>query len=197
MPTELSRGKSPSGPDFVALYEPRFKSGGNLTPRMAYWLWSASLFLADTFRLNRDRPELLLLELPPIARPFAKPEWLDRFCACFQHLGERVAAGDGDQGSLASCTAEELALHLVIDLAEGFLRDGVTGPDTDEVSALPEHGDADSDFESMRELLFEDHDVLMLFNPSLDGIEDAQSDLDQFARPVNLHPRDWFKPFSD
>jgi len=35
----------------------------------------------------------------------------------------------------------------------------------------------------MREVLFEDHDVLMLFNPALDGIED---DADGNS---SLHPR--------
>jgi hypothetical protein len=42
----------------------------------------------------------------------------------------------------------------------------------------------------MRELLFEDHDVLMLVNPTLDGIEDSD-----FTGSANLHPRDWVKPF--
>lgn len=32
----------------------------------------------------------------------------------------------------------------------------------------------------------------MLFNPSLDGIEDPD-----ISGGANLHPRDWFKPFRD
>jgi hypothetical protein len=43
---------------------------------------------------------------------------------------------------------------------------------------------------TMRELLFEDHDVLMLVNPALDGIKDSD-----ITGSANLHPRDWVKPF--
>jgi hypothetical protein len=42
----------------------------------------------------------------------------------------------------------------------------------------------------MREVLFEDHDVLMLFNPSLDGVDDSP-----VIAAAYLHPRDWFRPF--
>jgi hypothetical protein len=41
----------------------------------------------------------------------------------------------------------------------------------------------------MREVLFEDHDVLMLFNSTLDGIEHS------IDGTSSLHPRDWFQPF--
>lgn len=40
----------------------------------------------------------------------------------------------------------------------------------------------------MREVLFEDHDLLMLFNPALDGVEN-----DINGNPP-LHPRHWFTP---
>lgn len=57
-----------------------------------------------------------------------------------------------------------------------------------EVPHLPEHHGPDSDFDWVREVL--DHDVLMLFNPSLDGIEDPA-----VVDTANLHPREWFLPF--
>lgn len=37
----------------------------------------------------------------------------------------------------------------------------------------------------------------MLFNASLDGIEDDSSELAEYYRFANLHPRDWFIPFAD
>ena len=43
---------------------------------------------------------------------------------------------------------------------------------------------------TMRELLFEEHDVLMLVNPALDGIKDSD-----IGGSANLHPPDWVKPF--
>lgn len=57
------------------------------------------------------------------------------------------------------------------------------------VCHLPDHGDRDEDFYWMREVLFEDHDVLMLYNRPLDGIE-IEADGNS-----SLHPRDWFLPF--
>lgn len=47
----------------------------------------------------------------------------------------------------------------------------------------------------MRDLLFVDHDVLLLFEPSLDGIEGEEASLGAWVEMVNLHPRDWFLPF--
>jgi hypothetical protein len=41
----------------------------------------------------------------------------------------------------------------------------------------------------MRDVLFEDHDFLMLFNPALDGVE-LDRDGDSPLRPSN-----WFEPF--
>ena len=43
---------------------------------------------------------------------------------------------------------------------------------------------------TMRQLLFEEHDVLMLVNPALDGIKNSD-----IGGSANLHPRDWVKPF--
>jgi hypothetical protein len=32
-------------------------------------------------------------------------------------------------------------------------------------------------------------------HPAADGVEDPESDVYKAERFVNLHPRDWFKPF--
>lgn len=54
--------------------------------------------------------------------------------------------------------------------------------------------DGDENFDAASDLL-EDEDVLMLYNPELDGIESLEWEEGSFELPVNLHPRDWFKPF--
>lgn len=51
---------------------------------------------------------------------------------------------------------------------------------------LPRRGAAAIHFELAREVLFRDHDVLMLFNVSLDGIEDDCSELAECYRFANL-----------
>lgn len=183
-------------PDFAALYEADHSRGARVTPRMAYWLWHACIYLADTWRDGRDDPAVLVDQLPPLARPLAHSEWFDRFTDCFDELASRMAAGDGDRERLATCTGEEMALHIAVDLAEAFVTDGLLGPDVGRVSSLPDHGDADRNFEKMRDLLFTDHDVLILFDPSMDGAEIPDSEIDRVERYANLHPRDWFKPFA-
>lgn len=183
-------------PKFADLYQPGPDNRFAMTPRMAYWLWSTSIFLSDTWRDARDDPALLLDFLPPIARPSAHGDWFDSFVDCFEQLAARLGTGEGVQGSLALCTGEELALHLVIDLAETYLADGIIGPDIDEAAALPDHASADDDFDAMRERLFTDHDVLMLFDMSFDGVDDPDSEIAQIQRHANLNPRDWFKPFA-
>lgn len=180
-------------PDFQALYEPSLGKRSWMSPRMAYCLWSTAVYLADTWRANSQDPGPLLDELPPIARKAAHGEWLDRFIDCFDALAGKIAAGPSDLEGLASCTGEELALHLVIDLAEGHVADGVLISGT--LRALPPHGSSDTDFDLMRDVLFADHDVLMLYEASLDGIDDPDTDVGSWARTVNLHPRDWFVPF--
>lgn len=85
-------------------------------------------------------------------------------------------------------------MHLAVDLAEALAIDGLL--DVDVVSSLPDHGADDGDFETMRSLLFTDHDVLILFDPSMDGAEIPDSLVDRAERYANLHPRDWFKPFA-
>ncbi len=56
------------------------------------------------------------------------------------------------------------------------------------IGALDRYRDAD-DFDAARELLFSDHDVLLLFDPALDGIEAPDLDLDEHRLFANLHPR--------
>jgi len=159
---------------------------------MAAHLWAAALFLADTHR-NGSQSGLLMRELPPIAQRLADDAWMRRFASCFDLLAGRLARGGFLPEELASCTAEEMALHLVVDVAENFVSEGILPPE----DQLPGYGEADADFEWAREVLFRDHDVLMLFDPSLDGIEDETGEIQEQYRFANLHPRDWFVTFPD
>ena len=173
-------------PDFAALYEPHVDGDGwQMTPRMAWHLWSGALYLADEWR--HGDVHSLLEALPLIARPYAKDRaWRQQFIAGFERIAERLARG-GEDDVLARCTAEELALHKIIDLAEAQVLADIVSPAA--VCHLPDHGARDEDFHWMREVLFEDHDVLMLYNHALDGIDrtvDGHS---------SLQPRAWFEAF--
>lgn len=158
---------------------------------MAFRLWHAALCLGDEWRMFLDDPDVVIEDLPRLARRYGCDRaWLERFVASFDRLAERLAGQDGDD-VLARCTADELALHLVIDLAEALATDNAVDPaDPADLAALPDHGDEDIDFGLTRDVLFEDHDVLWLFNSSLDGIERQA-----ILRSAHLHPREWFEPF--
>ncbi|HUP86911.1 MAG TPA: hypothetical protein VM143_14730 [Acidimicrobiales bacterium] len=179
----------PVEPDFESLYLPHVDGDGwQMTPRMASHLWGAATILGDEWRTCITDPELLAENLPPVARPYAhNRSWLEQFIEGFDRLAERLG-GPGDSDCLARCTAEELALHLTINTAEASIADGVV--DSVWVDHLPDHGRADQDFDWMRQVLFEDHDVLMLFDPALDGLEHSPG-----VGTAYLHPRDWFQLF--
>ncbi|MGW6259927.1 dTDP-glucose 4,6-dehydratase [Streptomyces sp. NPDC055085] len=53
----------------------------------------------------------------------------------------------------------------------------------------------DFDWDACSGVLFEDHDVLMLFDDSLDGIEDAAGAVHQAMGMINLAPLDWYTAF--
>ena len=68
--------------------------------------------------------------------------WMERFVACFEALARRLEEGGSDGTQITTCTAEEMALHLVIDAAEGATRDGSLATDL----SLPARPDRDEDF---------------------------------------------------
>ncbi|WP_406723583.1 hypothetical protein WJ438_01290 [Streptomyces sp. GD-15H] len=90
-------------------------------------------------------------------------------------------------------TGEEMALHLGIARAQDLTRNRPRLV-RDAVAALPEDR-RDCDWGACSDVLFQDHDVLMLFDHSLDGIEDAEGDIHQSLGMVNLAPHDWFAAF--
>jgi len=82
-----------------------------------------------------------------------------------------------------ACTAEELALHAIVNEAEALI---LADPEMDD--------DAAANFNEFRATAFEDWDYEMLFDAAADGIEDST---DPKADVVNLRFNDWFKPFND
>jgi len=106
-------------PDFARLYG---DPDSALSPRMASQLWTTAIYLVDTYA-DSDLPDLLKRELPPVARRMADDVWMERFIACFEGIAARLARGRFASSQLASCTGEEMALHLIIDAAEAAVSD--------------------------------------------------------------------------
>ena len=171
-------------PPFSRLYNCRTSP---ITPRMAFYLWQSAELERQVWV---DDPDIS--SLPVVARTHATAEWINRFVECFTTVIARLAtAAIADEG-LPRCTGEEVALHLTIDAAQDFVHDRVLMLPPDFDKRIPACGNRDTDFDDARELLFADHDVLHLWDPALDGIENDA----EHHRFVNIHPRDWFLPFS-
>jgi hypothetical protein len=117
---------------------------------------------------------------------------LTRFAHCFGDLANRLRSGSFTEYGIAHCTGDEVAVVLVLQLAQALVSDGEL--------ALPERfdkllapcGEEDEDFSSAHDVLTADADVELLWDMSLDGVE---NDTSPELRYVNLHPRDWFLPF--
>ncbi|MCS0605614.1 hypothetical protein NX794_31090 [Streptomyces sp. LP11] len=173
--------------------------GWQLTPRTADLLHTALVLLADQAYDDAHRlgdqflPDAgsttweVFDRLPPLTWT-ADHRWRRRMARAFDDLAADLARGKWPE---PTCTAEEMALHLAIEDAPTYLEDR---PQTDAHHTLPEHGD-DYSWDGCSDLLFQDHDVLMLFDPKLGGIEDPQDPTNQSMGMGDLRAAAWFAPF--
>ncbi len=196
-------------PDLVALFPVKECScddedcencGWQLTPRTADLLLTALSVLADQAYDDaddlRDQPVTkqrpgdweLFTRLPSLTWS-ADRNWRRRLARAFDDLTGDLEHGRWPQ---PSCTAEEMALHLAIEDAPSYL-DDIDTRDTAH-GKLPEHRD-DYDWDACSDLFFQDHDVLMLFDARLDGIEDPDGDVNQHLGMGDLRAAAWFEPF--
>jgi hypothetical protein len=89
---------------------------------------------------------------------------------------------------LARCTADEFELTSPSISPRHTSSTTLSAPPPSAICSTT--GPADEDFSWMRERLFADHDLLMLFNPALDGIANANR-----REPLAASPGTWFTPF--
>jgi hypothetical protein len=182
----VSATDGPEEPDFAGLYA----GEETLSPRLAATLWKSALMLADLYS-DDDMLDDLCEQLPRVVQHLADRVWMERFVECFAAIAAALARGHPDSARLASCTGEEMALHLVIDFAESATDEQALEVD----ERLPVYAEVDNDFDWARDILFRDHDVLLLFDESVDGVEDPESEASKHYRFANLHPSRWFLPF--
>jgi hypothetical protein len=89
-------------------------------------------------------------------------QWRRQMARTFDDLTQDIAAGRHVD---PACTGEEMALHLAISRAEELVRDRPSRV-ANAIEGLPVHRH-DLDLEACSDLLFQDHDVLMLFDEQL------------------------------
>ncbi|MEW2435994.1 hypothetical protein AB0952_17845 [Streptomyces caniferus] len=150
-------------------------------------LWQDVAAVGDA-PLGRGEGRVLGL-LPPITF-HQDQQWRRQMARCFDDLAAELA----ETGTVRpGCTGEEMALHLGIDRAKALTRNRPRLV-AETVEGLGEDR-RDFDWDWCSTVLFEDHDVLMLFDASLDGIEDSGNEINQTLGLANLAAADWFVPF--
>lgn len=122
--------------------------------------------------------------------------WRRQVARAADDLAADIEAGDWPE---PRCTAEELVLHLAlqdapstIELAEDAAAADGTEPWI--TRGLPPHPD-DYDWEQCADLLFQDTDVLMLYDAALDGIENPDGDESRYLGMGDLRASNWFEWF--
>ncbi|GHE40337.1 hypothetical protein GCM10017673_48400 [Streptosporangium violaceochromogenes] len=170
-----------------------------LTPRTADVLHSSLSILADQayddVLEHGDAPVTRTAEgwwffrrLPRIAWR-CDADWRRQFARACDDLAEDLERGEWP---IPRTAAEELALHLAIRDAPGQKE---MLQEQDEHEALPDHAD-DYDWHMCSTLLFQDHDVLMLYDDGFDGVEADGEANRHLGLDHTLHPANWFKPFN-
>jgi hypothetical protein len=196
-----------TAPDFAALFpicrcgnESCDACGGlQLTPRTAAVLWTMAQILADhgydDVTRNGDAPvvddsEWILFDRYPRITWRQDAVWRRQAARTYDDLAEDLAIGRWPH---PTCPAEEMALHLVLDHAPAAVEDGWAGLDRHPLP-LPEHPD-DFDWDMASEVLFQDLDILSLFDVEMDGIEDPGDEHNRDLGIGDYRPQAWFRTF--
>lgn len=158
-----------------------------VTPRQRVWIAAAAHQLtahaiSDVERFGDNSVDavggwLLFDRLPDITWTLDS-HWRLRFAQCGSALADDVAAIGAP---IPRCTGEELMLHLVLRCAETMTADPAR---TVGVAAA----DGDHDWNLLSEVLFQHHDVLMLY----DGFTPEQV---TEMSGVHIAPANWFDQF--
>ncbi|HUK73286.1 MAG TPA: hypothetical protein VLW50_31810 [Streptosporangiaceae bacterium] len=193
--------------DFAALFAVAAATGDDeqdqawqLTPHTAAVLYLALSLLADDAYEDVERHGSdpvtdtgewdLFDRLPRISWRQDEP-WRRQVARAFDDLAGDLAHG---RWPAPRCNAEELALHLAIaDAPEVLEMAEVAGP---ELTGLPEHPD-DYGWDMCSEVLFQDHDILMLADVAMDGFEDPSTAINREFGIGDLRPGNWLRTFNN
>lgn len=153
---------------------------------------------ADALEEIKDRPVTTeesfvgCFDLLPAQTWAQGAQWRREMIRCFDDLADDITNG---RLPLPRCTGEEMALHLALEHASAITEDT---PDlAEECAEGAPVRPGDYDWWTCKDALFEDHDVLMLYEPWMEGIEDPDDHVNQQFGMANLTPDDWFKPFRE
>jgi hypothetical protein len=198
-------------PDFVALFPVRDCDCGeedckicgdwHLTPRTADMLHAALSVMSDgaydDIEEHGDTPvsidnqdSWMVFDRLPRITWRQDAEWRRGIAHACEDLIRDLEEGNWPQ---PRNNAEEIVMHLAVRDAPGLL-EMAEDAGNEEHEALPRHSD-DYDWDGCSELLFEDHDILWLYNNRMDGVEDPDSELNQQYGVGDMRPASWFDWF--
>lgn len=160
-----------------------------LSPLMAWALTTALEIQGDHWVLVAGD-----LAVPSCARRFVDDkDFCQRMKASAHYLADQLAGGKAD-AFILRCTADEVNLAMALTDA-AWVCEGGALPVPAALRDATVHGVA-ADADEASDCLFHDHDVFMLWNPMLDGIENDEKTLARIGT-TGLHPSLWFEPFND
>ncbi|WYB29909.1 hypothetical protein V6574_07010 [Streptomyces sp. SM1P] len=128
----------------------------------------------------------------PVLTWGANTEWRRLMARCFDDLADDIAA---DRWPQPTCTGEEMAVHLALAEASYMAEDE---PElvAEFVKGLPA-GQNDYDWGLCLDVFLEDTDVLFLYEPWAQGVEDPDHTVGRMLGVANLEAEDWFTPFRE
>lgn len=143
-------------------------------------LYDALCILSDWFFEDKlDDEEHIFRELLP-SKYFHQytPGFLKKFYITFLTVGYKLTLPE-KYDTLIACTAEELALHILIEEATAVLEiDGI-----------------EADFSEFEDMIYQDIDFEYLYDLEMDGIEDGA--IGDELGITNINFSDWFKIFDN
>jgi hypothetical protein len=174
-----------------------------LTPRTADILYTALLTLSeeayddardhDSAPVSRqDANDWLFFHRLPRLTWNTGAEWRRQVARACDDLALDLAVGNRP---IPRNSAEEMALHLALRDAPGYLELAEDGDDQGH-EELPRHAD-DYDWGACSEFLFQDHDILTLFDEGMDGFEDPGTEINRTYGVGDLRPQSWFTFFAN
>lgn len=165
--------------------------GAQLTPRTALALVLASELLSDEAIEDMEaygdeavEEGWALFSRYPQITWFQDRRWREKAAEAFSDLGEDLMRGEWP---LPQTPAEEMALHLMVNELP-YVQELLS----DVLDPLPAHP-LDYDKNHLRDSLFQDEDILMLFD--MPHIANPQDPLNQNLYMGDMRPNSWFKPF--
>lgn len=174
--------------------------GCQFTPRTAAALWTAGQILADRAYddiaehgdepVSEERLWFMFDDYPRITWR-QNAVWRRQAARCFDDLTADLAAGDWPR---PRCPGEEMALYLMLRCAEEEVTDDTESEVASTWMRVTEHAE-DFRWCLVDDVLFQDLDILNLFDAELDGIEDPGAGQNSRIGMGDYRPSAWFETF--